>query len=706
MTMRPVVERPTRDATAARLPAVRPRNARVGIPHVRSLDGLRGVAVLAVVLYHFAPHVAPGGFLGVDVFFVLSGFLITSLLVAERDQSRRIRLRQFWLRRARRLLPALMLVLLAVGAYAVVFAAPVEATRLRGDGIASLFYFANWRFIVSGQSYIEQFLGAAPSPLRHTWSLAIEEQFYLVWPILVASLGFATARLAWRGGLDRARTLRWTLVIGCLTAASVSALLMATMFRTGHDPSRVYYGTDTRAQALLLGAALGALSAGVLSVGRAVPRRALLVAGYLAGTVLAILFFAVHDTSGWLYRGGYALVGILVVIVIAAAAQPGHNHLGRLLATRPIVGLGLISYGVYLWHWPIAVWVTGAGTGLGAFPLFVVRALLTLGVALASYFVVEMPIRRGVLRRSSKSISVVATPIAAVACAGLFIAAPLINTAPSVPAAVAGPSQQATAVATAYAAAPRCDSGSNASSVPTGHVTKILILGNSVAGEPASCLADILGPRGYKVTNGSHAGAAICDFFPFIKTALAQVSARPDAAILFGEPVAITPCVRGLSGSALIKRWLADTRTAMDLLLSRGINVFLIPPIPAAGQRSEDQLAPQLRALAARHPGRVAILDAGVYLRDTSGVYQWTMPCLPGGEPGCNANGVAKGTVQVRLIIDGGVHLCTLEVYGGAPSQCPTEDSAGERRAAAALALQILADRSITSTITSRATGR
>jgi peptidoglycan/LPS O-acetylase OafA/YrhL len=663
------------------------------------------VAVLAVVLYHFSPHVAPGGFLGVDVFFVLSGFLITSLLVAERNQSRRIRLRQFWIRRARRLLPALFLVLIAVGVYALVFATPIEATRVRGDGIASLFYFANWRFIVSGQSYIEQFLGAAPSPLRHTWSLAIEEQFYLVWPILVAGLGFASARFARRWGLAPTRVLRWVLVTVCVAAASVSAVLMAAVFKPGHDPSRVYYGTDTRAQVLLLGGALGALTAGVLALGRSAQRRLLLGAGYIAAVVLMILFFAAHDTSTWLYRGGYAVVGILVVVVIAAAAQPGRNQLGRLLATRPMVGLGLISYGVYLWHWPITVWVTGAGTGLGAVALFTVRASLTLGLALLSYFLVEMPIRHGVLRRSNKAISILVAPIAAVACAGLLVAAPLVNTIAAVPLAAGSPSPQTTAVTSAYAAAPRCVTPASAAPAPTSQVTKILILGNSVGGEPASCLANILGRDGYKVSNGTHPGAAICDFFPFIKSTLADAATRPDDVILFAQPVALTPCVHGLSGSTLDKRWLADTRTAMDLLLNGGVDVLLVPPIPVAGLRGEDALAPELRKLAAGHPGRVAVLDAGVFLRNTAGIYQWTMPCLPGGEPGCNANGLTHNTVQVRLIIDSGLHLCTLEVYGGAPGECPSEDSAGERRAAAALAIQILRDRSSIGKLNSRVLG-
>ena len=153
--------------------------------HIRSLDGLRGLAVLAVVLYHFAPGIAPGGFLGVDIFFVLSGFLITSLLVNEWEGTTHILLRGFWGRRARRLLPALLLVLAAVGAYTLFVGSRVDAEHIAQDGLSALLYVANWHFISSGQSYIQQFVQTAPSPLRHMWSLAIEEQFYLIWPLLV-----------------------------------------------------------------------------------------------------------------------------------------------------------------------------------------------------------------------------------------------------------------------------------------------------------------------------------------------------------------------------------------------------------------------------------------------------------------------------------------------------------------------------------------
>jgi peptidoglycan/LPS O-acetylase OafA/YrhL len=349
------------------------------IPHLRPLDGLRGVAVLAVVIFHFSPDVAPGGFLGVDVFFVLSGFLITSLLVTEHARTRHIHLRAFWVRRARRLFPALLLVLLAVGLYALLKADSFEVRSLRDDGLSALFYVANWRFIASGQSYIDQFLGLGPSPLRHTWSLAIEEQYYLVWPLVVGGLGVWVTRRRARGSM---LALRPVIVVGCVVLAVASSVLMAVLHEPGADPSRVYYGTDTRAHLLLLGSALGAASAGLVAVAGVRLRQVVVVAGCIGAVGLGVLFATVDAQDTWLYRGGYFVFAVLIMVMIVAAGQPGRNPLAWVLGTRPLVGLGLISYGVYLWHWPIAVWVTGARTGLDGFALFALRSVLTLGVSL------------------------------------------------------------------------------------------------------------------------------------------------------------------------------------------------------------------------------------------------------------------------------------------------------------------------------------
>ena len=228
-----------------------------GLRYMPALDGLRALAVLAVLLYHGNVSWAHGGYFGVDAFFVLSGFLITGLLLAEWRDEGGINFKQFWVRRARRLLPALALVVVAVAVYAARYAMPIELHQLRRDALSTIGYVANWSQIFAHQSYFEQF--AAPSALKHTWSLAIEEQFYLVWPLLV----FAAMRIG--------RGSKKVLLGGCLVLATASAIEMAVLYSPGHDPSRVYYGTDTRAQSLLIGAILAIL----VSAARAgsLPRR-------------------------------------------------------------------------------------------------------------------------------------------------------------------------------------------------------------------------------------------------------------------------------------------------------------------------------------------------------------------------------------------------------------------------------------------------
>jgi peptidoglycan/LPS O-acetylase OafA/YrhL len=358
-----------------------------------ALDGLRALAVLAVLLYHAGVSWAPGGFLGVDAFFVLSGFLITSLLVDEWRKRGRIDFRAFWARRARRLLPALVLVVIAVGAYALFAARPDELERIRGDTFGSLLYVANWRQLFES-SYFAQL--STPSPLRHTWSLGIEEQWYLVWPLaLVLVLRMTAGR-------------RWA-VIGVTTALAIgSAVLMAALFDPGGDPSRVYYGTDTRAQALLLGAALALLLARPRQRSRRRrPRPAsdaarlvgLECAGILAVLYLGWLWTHVADTSTWLYTGGFLVDGLAVAALIAAATRPYSPILGPVLSLAPLRAIGWISYGLYLWHWPVYVYLTPARTGLEGAPLLVVRLGVTFALALVSYRLVEQPIRHRTISR-------------------------------------------------------------------------------------------------------------------------------------------------------------------------------------------------------------------------------------------------------------------------------------------------------------------
>jgi peptidoglycan/LPS O-acetylase OafA/YrhL len=364
-----------------------------GLRYRPGLDGVRGIAVLAVLLYHGQVGWARGGFLGVDVFFVLSGFLITGLLLAEWRRWGSIDLRGFWLRRARRLLPALFLLMVGVSLGAALLASPAQRTALRADALATLGYVANWRFVLADRSYFAQY--DEPSPLRHMWSLGIEEQFYLVFPLLLIGL------LAL--GLHR-RGLAAVLGLGALGSAGLAAAL----YTPGADPSRVYYGTDTRLEALLVGAVAAALvgdaaaarrpAAYLAAGGWHVPLPGRQSPGLLGLAGLAILLVAARDTAGWLYEGGFLLVAVLAVLVVLAAADD-RSTTARLLSWEPLRRIGLVSYGLYLWHWPVYVALTPDRVGATGPALLVLRLAVTGLLAVGSYVLVERPIRAGVLSR-------------------------------------------------------------------------------------------------------------------------------------------------------------------------------------------------------------------------------------------------------------------------------------------------------------------
>jgi peptidoglycan/LPS O-acetylase OafA/YrhL len=349
-----------------------------------ALDGLRAIAVLGVMLYHGLVSWLPGGFLGVDVFFVLSGYLITSILLAEWQTWRHIDLVGFYLRRARRLLPALVVVVLAVAVWARLEAAPDKYSEIRWDGVSTLLYVANWRFVFAHQSYFDQF--GDPSPFRHMWSLGIEEQFYLLFPLLLVGLLAVT-----RG--RRASTAGW-LGVGAVSSALVTAFL----FDPGADPSRVYYGTDTRAQELLVGAA-----AAVLMIRRAEAgvwaRRVAAISG--VGALVAILagFMRIHDSDGIMYRGGFFILATICAVLIAATDVAERGPVTRLLSLPPAVWTGKISYGLYLWHWPLYIALSPARTDLAGNGLLAVRIGATFAAATISYLIVERPIRKGALTR-------------------------------------------------------------------------------------------------------------------------------------------------------------------------------------------------------------------------------------------------------------------------------------------------------------------
>jgi len=364
----------------------------VRMRYMPGLDGLRAFAVTAVLLYHADLEWIPGGFLGVDVFFVISGYLITSLLLAEFRNQGRIGLGQFYLRRARRLLPALFLLLGVVGLFAIVFL-PDEVTKLRSDVVAALLYGTNWWQIFRNVSYFEA--AGRPPLLQHLWSLAVEEQFYLIWPLLLTGMF-----KLWNGR-------RRPMLLATLAMIAVSAFLMIGLsvsrgYPIENDPSRVYYGTDTRAFTMLLGALLAMvwapwrLSAKTTRGGRIV-----LDAMGLVGILgLAWMFLNVSEFSNSLYRGGFLLCAVLSTMVIAVTVHPAADLSRWFLGRQPLRWIGERSYGIYLWHWPVFMITRPVlDIGLTGTPNLILRLSVTVALAELSFRYVEQPIRQGALGR-------------------------------------------------------------------------------------------------------------------------------------------------------------------------------------------------------------------------------------------------------------------------------------------------------------------
>jgi peptidoglycan/LPS O-acetylase OafA/YrhL len=387
--------------------------ARTG-PHWQGLDGLRALAVIAVVIYHFSPSTLPGGFLGVDIFFVISGYLITRLLCQEFLAAGRIDIRRFYLRRARRLLPALALLLVAVSVAALVWRD--QLATVRGGVISAAFFSGNWWLAFDHQSYFVS--TGRPSMLQHLWSLGVEEQFYLLWPVVAAATLAASRRAGARRGSSPGRVVtRLSLIAVALSLGSTGLTwLLADLHNVpfGNDGSTLYYGTDTHCMGLLLGAAFGAWSAvavpaapssGVPESSTGGPARPFNLSpmwwergvegcGVAALVVLALLTRDLASYSHTLYRGDFLLVSVLVVIVIAVATRPA-SLLGKVLDSPPLRWIGVRSYSIYLWHWPIAL-VTRPGIDT-TMPLWLdqfLRISLTVALSDVTYRYVETPVRR------------------------------------------------------------------------------------------------------------------------------------------------------------------------------------------------------------------------------------------------------------------------------------------------------------------------
>jgi peptidoglycan/LPS O-acetylase OafA/YrhL len=348
------------------------------------LDGLRAISVIAVILYHAGFGWMHGGFLGVEVFFVVSGYLITSLLLEEREGSGGVRLRQFWLRRARRLLPALFGVLIAVGVFVALFGSAQQQSDLHRDYLPGIFYFANWGQIFGGAQYFGNF-----SPLRHLWSLAVEEQWYLLWPLAFVALTRRNKRTVEVGR---------SIIVAAVVVMVITWWLASPAALTSDRTNFLYLSTLTRSSGLLLGAGAAFLWRPWKNKTSVSSRSGVMlnVAGLGSAALLVYAFASVHLTDRSLYRWQLAVVSVLSLIVVAAVVHPAASSARSLFASPALVGLGKRSYGIYLWSWPISVI---CGAYVGSWSRFIAAMSLTIVVSEFSYVYIETPIRKGSLRR-------------------------------------------------------------------------------------------------------------------------------------------------------------------------------------------------------------------------------------------------------------------------------------------------------------------
>lgn len=454
--------------------------------HRPAIDGLRGIAVAAVVAYHLNAPWLPGGFLGVDVFFVLSGYLITRLLDIEIRATGRVDFPAFWARRARRLLPALLATVLVAAALVRVLRPAPEWAPRRQDALFTIFYSANWHQIATSQDYFAGFIGA--SPFRHAWSLAIEEQFYLLWPPAFLAL---SRRLTTRARL---------MALVALAAISVG---VQWLVYDPANPTRAYVGTDARVHELLVGAALAvSMQHWQRHRQESVPPPVLLarwVVGPAAVGVLLFFFAAIGDTQWTYYAGGSLLVALATAALTWAVEIDAAGPLALGIGSRGLAWLGLISYGVYLWHWPVILFMPTllvrafGGPGMAVAQQDVMLAALcavaSVVAAALSFYVLERPLRFGRFVRTARPFRVA---LASTVGSGVVAAASLVIL--TVP--VGLRSQVRTAADCALPACLVVDAGANR---PT-----IAVLGDSIAMSMGPAFEQLARAHGWNFVTGAH----------------------------------------------------------------------------------------------------------------------------------------------------------------------------------------------------------
>lgn len=624
---------------------------------MRQLDGLRAVAILVVLAYHSGvPGFDRGGFYGQDIFFVLSGFLITGLLLAEHDRMGKVSLAAFWSRRARRLLPALAVMLIATAAYVRFVAPPGQYLSFKGEALATAFYGSNWWLIGEGSNYFAS--TGAPSLLTHTWSLAVEEQFYLAWPVAVVLL----LRGSRRRGVDGRRAV---LVVSAALALA-SAAWMAVLHQGGASPSRLYYGTDTHSQCLLVGAALAAAWPAP-APGRV---RLLALTGLIGAAATAAIVLTVAYSDTFAYDGGFLVLAVAVGALIAGVVGAPGSVPARILASWPAVRIGSISYGMYLWFLPVFTIIDHSATGLSGMALFGVRLGAVGAIAAASRCFVEAPVQRARLFRVQRSGRSATRPLVlgagAVAAAAGMVAA-------TVPGGLSAPSgselaslQLPARIGAASAGGPGTWATSPAAGGPA--TRTLLITGDSTALTLGLALSGPAGAAGIRVVDDGRLGCGVAMSSRVLDHGVVSTpvpacnSAAPAAeqwpALLRQEVQRVRPAVvlvaagrwevldrRPTDGApwtaidqAADARYVqAQLRLAIDVAAGEGARVLVATsPCFASGEEPDGSAWPEdgaarlraydaavdaaVRAEVVADPGRAAVLDLGA-LVCPGGVY-------------------------------------------------------------------------------------
>ncbi|MEY2581772.1 MAG: hypothetical protein QOE09_1621 [Ilumatobacteraceae bacterium] len=589
-------------------------------PHIAALDGLRGLAVIAVLFFHDGK--LQGGFLGVDLFFALSGFLITSLLLAEVDATGRVGLVAFWGRRFRRLLPAVLLLLVVVTLITTIVASVPERAATLNDGPWAQAYVANWHAIAGHSDYWASF--ELPRMFGHLWSLAIEEQFYLVWPLVVGLI-------AWR-----IRHVHRAVIIFCAVASLLSLWRMIALFNPG-DPTRVYIGTDTRASSLLLGAlfATAPLRAATARVSSRLGGLFSTAAAVVAVTIGLSWFLINGPSSKWLFHGGLFAHSFLSAVIVAACAARPEAAVSRWIGWGPLRVTGVLSYSLYLWHWPVYALLTPQRAHTSGWTLFALRVAVSFAAAAGSKVLVEDPVRfRATWARGAKGVATLAG--VSLAVAAFWIVAPHPETAP---AAFSLDQLSSTTVAPATSAAPTTSVSPTSTAVPVASVVsttvpppptttttllapthRVLMLGDSIAFDEWPAVASAFYAGKIAISSYVSPGAGLLDTkydsTTFIDKSV--VDFQPDLVLYQGS----------LWDFGTIDQQRAAYERFADVVLAQGARLafITIPPIRPDQQDIEElsTLTAVMNEVADQHPRKVMVFNTDdiwgpVFIQDVNG---------------------------------------------------------------------------------------